>query len=1323
MKSPGTDFLQNGIDTFNTSPIVPFTDTSQHPENTYSDNNLDSNNKDILQNGLVCTTIDSKVDLPVLVQNGEECNNNMPSNLIPETINGTEKKLDNKNDELVTNGVKNYDEDEFDIIDEVLNNEHNHLVNEEIVENHRIVTRENCLNDIELAPKLQKLNQKFSSPIITEAMLKQSVKPLKAVKENQLNEVKNKSKRINKDDVRSVIRTRHSSSIETIESLSDEKFKDTTMSEKSDACKEAMTSEQVKLNSKTNTETSVATCLKDLSETNKIKEENMRTELKSEIEDNVFKESENLSKKSKREIFKQASMKRKSVDYTETPGETACSEPNAKQVKKLQLLPEQKKITGKTGRRLSRDYSIDKVRKYNQRIKQYNNRIDKENQENGVSTSGSENVSTLAVTSSKNRTSVSAPFERVSETELRESVDFNLNVSINQAIQSDIDSNVNVLPVTTRVNQMTADITENPANKEINLDVDIELTLENSKPAISQVEASSHKGRALGKQRSDEASLINVEELHKQQELEETSMVNEMINDIAKRRAQRMVRSKASISTPSPLIDVKHAATSPRVTPQHSMDSTSSGETTKSNLSFAKRLKKKVSNRFTRSFDKSIDKTNIETGNKNSSSLVGESNQTLASATSSTSDLQVPTSRAQYDSGIEQTPCDLEISEDALEYNKDESTPGLYVYSDKYPDVKLRDKKSSRKIAGRFSHRKSREVSFAETEIHRQESCDVGDREKRKSGSHLHRYKRSSSKVKIARERSIDRDKYHHDHHRSSLSREQSLDGGNLSRRGSLRKQKSYRDSDEIGTDHYGKSRDKSLSRDDSKRNSLRRKSLDRHKSIDRQKSIDRGEPPKPKFKSHKNKFLEDLDLAKKKALIQMLRDNKLNLTKELSRKSIDLNEYERVKKSLSKVIKGPARQDSKDEFNTVNILNKFNKEIEKNHNHNQQKIALSKKQSHKDTPSQSKTEKLKPVKENFVDNKEAVKDHLTANKKNAEKSSKIDSKNKLNQTNTYNNNKTAAEKKQSPLKEPTSSNEKVSTKNKIPVKQEEPEPQKPKGAPKIVFDLDNEEENNYFEKRKQRRLRKKEDGDEDDDEGDAVTKEKVSIAQQIDLYNLQKAKEKKSETADLPGSKGNKNLEYKANEDPDLKKAVPAPAKANKPIESKAKPKEEKKTTTLKKVSPVKKDSSRSKSTEPLGSTKDRAALFGPRKVFKQVKPIDDVVDGAGGHPVEDESKKKGGNSFNAIANLRSSLRRVTRKPSVEEAPEKVLPSGTFLLPDPEQRKTSKSGGLAALLERDANSKDTLKFEDKPKKPGHEQKEDVRGISASSLQQGKNEI
>ena len=138
-----------------------------------------------------------------------------------------------------------------------------------------------------------------------------------------------------------------------------------------------------------------------------------------------------------------------------------------------------------------------------------------------------------------------------------------------------------------------------------------------------------------------------------------------------------------------------------------------------------------------------------------------------------------------------------------------------------------------------------------------------------------------------------------------------------------------------------------------------------------------------------------------------MLRDNKLNLTKELSRKSIDLNEYERVKKSLSKVIKGPARQDSKDEFNTVNILNKFNKEIEKNHNHNQQKIALSKKQSHKDTPSQSKTEKLKPVKENFVDNKEAVKDHLTANKKNAEKSSKIDSKNKLNQTNTYNNNET----------------------------------------------------------------------------------------------------------------------------------------------------------------------------------------------------------------------------------------------------------------------------------------------------------------------------
>ena len=1259
------------------------------------------------------------------------------------------------------------DEDEFEIIE----NEGSHLITVDdnnlrnhIHDNKKTVSHENYLHTIDLVPKLQKLQQHFSSPIITDSILKESVKPVKAVKENQLNETINQSRRVPKTDVKTIKRTRHNSSIETIET--------STPDEKS-------TTENVPAESKAPLSAVAANGYENLIDTRKLLltgdaskddiemasgiaislTDDDRTELdktKSVLNKNHSPSNDNSGsqkysqKDKKQELFKQTSIKRKSIDLTlsentEDNNDTAaaCSEPpNAKQVKKLQnLIPEKKKSPTKTPRRLSKDHSADKVRKYNQRIKQYNRRVEKENQgtnSTSVAPVGAGNFTTVNGQACSNGVT---PFGMDLNEDLRESVDLNLNVSINQSnsgeqpISRDSLQQPSSFASIPQVSKMSTSVTENPRSKEINLDVDIEVTLENSVlvEPVNELDArySSNRSKQPVQQQLSESSPVS-EEIKKKQELEETILVNDMINDIAKRRAQRMVRSKATVPAAT-TADVKSVATSPFVTPQPSIDSESFDEPNKSNskISLVKKLKKKVSNRFTRqSFDKSLDKSHSvdlpENNNERGSSSKHDDSRNFPkdSATTDTgNDLRIPSSRSQYDSGIEQTPCDLEISQDAIDYNNndddknDSITPGLYVYSDDFPDVKLRDKKShsrSKTAINRQNYGKSREVSFADSSVTRQESIDRSSdtHSKRKSGSHLHRYKRSSSKVKIARERSFDRDKHRASHHEKSLSREQSLDagGGTMSRRGSLRRQKSQKDADEGHDSHHSTdtrnrsgSRDKSLSREDNLRNSLlksKRKSFDRHKSMERQKSIDNrgsGGAPKPKFKSHKSKFLEELDIAKKKALIQMLRDNKLNLTKELNRKSIDLNEYEKIKKSLASVIKGPVRQDSKDEFNAFNIRNKFNKEIEKN-----QKVVSSQSKQLRNsetTARQTDNEKLKTVKEN-------------APRKPVE----IDAADGINKTKSIENSTVS---KANTLKSP----EKIkSTPTTVtPEIKKLPQTQQSTTTPKIVFELDDVDENSYFNKRKQRRIRKNNGQEDDEEDEEEITKEKVSISQQIDLMNLKRAKEKnKPETKPLPGSTGNRNLEYKGNENTKTEVSKTAiKIKAEEPKVNKGL------TKTQEKLSPVKKkDVPRSKSAEPFNSsTKDRAAIFGPRKVFKQVKsPIAET--GNNKKLDEDEKEKTSIGGFNAIANLRSSLRRVAKKPSQEEQSEQALPMGTFLLPDPEavqqRKKVNGSGGLAALLERDANSRDSLKFEDKPKKPGHEEKEDVRGISANSLQKGK---
>ena len=466
-------------------------------------------------------------------------------------------------------------------------------------------------------------------------------------------------------------------------------------------------------------------------------------------------------------------------------------------------------------------------------------------------------------------------------------VNLNLNVSVNKTVEENSSQDTEDI-----VSKVASHASETADGNEINLDVDIEVSIENSHSVCSSVD------RALPSPQQQLQQIQQQPQQEEDDEIADTVMVNQMINDIARRRAQRMVRSKSSFS-----VDPNDPILSPATSLQHLMDTMTTPATIpeveeKPKESFAKRLKDKISNRFTRqSFDKSqsIDLNNNENIEINDENLAHKPSpqQTVnhvkvQQRPSSGKQTPIPhsqSSRSMYDSGIEQTPNDLVISKEALDYNKEEDefpTPGIYKYSEEYPTVKLRDKSVRRR-----DYHKSRGSSLSESKAKRlsfHSSVDFSDHDsKRKSGM---RYKRSSSKVKIARERSIDKDRFSRDH---------SLDHSS-SKRNSLRRQKSHREDESSTGKRRSLSRDKSLSREksfsreDSAGN--RASLLKKRKSFDRQKSMDRGQhtpDTQRKFKSHKNKFLEELDLAKKKALIKMLKDNKLNMTKELHKKNICL--------------------------------------------------------------------------------------------------------------------------------------------------------------------------------------------------------------------------------------------------------------------------------------------------------------------------------------------------------------------------------------------------------------------------------------------------
>lgn len=1185
-------------------------------------------------------TSNSKQDCELKIPDN---NNNYPNEDNVPKENGISHKLCNgkpENKTLLNGDIekrlelagKNHDlDDEFEVINDPPETEKK----EKQAETKQ--RKSNTVLNSGITPKLQNMRQKFSSPVITENTVKQSVKSVKSVKASEVTEAKQTSKRVDKADVKPVEKVKKKNSIVDKVDESNEII-DTTHS---DSVKNETETIQ---NSVEN---------QDRSQNNFVNGEAIKPPRESSTDKANPKEVQKTDSIENKKLKKQNSLKRKSITETGDKAEDkSLVEPDAKQVKKLKSCLPEKKSTPTKLKRKSRDYSIDKVRKYNERVKKYNNNVEK------VNNNCSPGASTSTYGSSEQSSRAVALPEDSTPTNNSDGFSLNLNVSVNKTV--DENSSEGTQDIVSKVSNRATETTD---GNEINLDVDIEVSIENSHPDSSILDTALPSPPQQQQPHTEEDD-----------DIADTVMVNQMINDIARRRAQRMVRSKSSFS-----VDVNDPMMrSPAISLQHSMDTSPPATIPeveeKPKESFAKRLKDKISNRFTRqSFDKSqsIDLNNTDNFDNIEKNIAHSPvpqhivNQVQVQQRSS-SGKRTPISRSQssrsmYDSGIEQTPSDLIISQQAMDYNKEDEvpTPGIYKYSEDYPSVKLRDKSARRR-----DYHKSRGSSLSESKAKRlsfHSSVDFSDHDsKRKSGSHL-RYKRSSSKVKMARERSIDKDRF---------SREHSIDQSS-SKRNSLRRQQSHRENESPAVKRGSLSRDKSLSREKSfsREDSGNRSSLlKKRKSFDRQKSMERGQlmpDTQRKFKSHKNKFLEELDLAKKKALIQMLKDNKLNMAKELHKKNIDLKEFEKVKKSVALLIKGPAargpvRQDSKDEFNASNIRNKFNKQIEKEKDY----VPHIKK-----PPTKLQTDKLTTVQES-----------------NSTLATKTKSDN-------------ARDLIDSPLKKNT----------------QQPNTQIPEGGrPKIVVDLESDED--YFSKRKNRILRQK-DGKDDESADDSRENQSISISQQIDLFNLQKQKEKsKFDGLTVREDSNNNNKVTPKNQKESENKLEMPKAVTNKLPETRkevsskpAEPKPDRKALT------VKRDPLRSKMVEP-SSTKDRAAIFGPRKVFKQVKPAQTPVT-----PEKSDDKTPGGQKQKGL-NLRSGLRKVERPPD-ENGGDKVQPSSTFLLPETERspKKTKKSGGgLAALLERDASSRDNLKFEDKRKKEGHEKKEDIRGISADSLKNGK---
>ena len=220
----------------------------------------------------------------------------------------------------------------------------------------------NTINSTDVTPKLQNLRQKFSSPVITENTVKQSVKSVKSIKTSEVTEMNETSKRVNRTDVKPVEKIKKKNSI--VDKV-DENITDTSTSKNETIDNAVVTQDKTA----------------DTTQNNLVNGEIEKppTEILTKKQND---DSPKINSTDNKKLKKQISLKRKSITETESSGhvnDKQLEEPETKQVKKLKgCLPEKKPSPTKVKRK-SRDYSIDKVRRYNERVKKYNNNVEKEN--------------------------------------------------------------------------------------------------------------------------------------------------------------------------------------------------------------------------------------------------------------------------------------------------------------------------------------------------------------------------------------------------------------------------------------------------------------------------------------------------------------------------------------------------------------------------------------------------------------------------------------------------------------------------------------------------------------------------------------------------------------------------------------------------------------------------------------------------------------------------------------------------------------------------------------------------------------------------------
>ena len=186
---------------------------------------------------------------------------------------------------------------------------------------------------------------------------------------------------------------------------------------------------------------------------------------------------------------------------------------------------------------------------------------------------------------------------------------------------------------------------------------------------------------------------------------------------------------------------------------------------------------------------------------------------------------------------------------------------------------------------------------------------------------------------------------------------------------------------------------------------------------------------------------------------------------------------------------------------------------------------------------------------------------------------------------------------------------------------------------------------------------------------------DKVSISQQIDLINLQKAKENaaKSDNDKKEENVKNNNIE--------------------------------KKTENIKKTTEEKREDSERKAERNLTSQPEKKTSF-----IKSPK-----------HNVP-QSKEAG---LEALEAVRMKLRKVPKPEEVKQeeevepgVEEDVTEKRRKMIQGVEGDAKPRKSALALLLEKDAAKRENMKFEAK-EKPDQEKKEDIRGISAAVLQKG----